>query len=122
MNENIINVYSALANVDPNTKLTTFKNKIIKEANKELKQIKAKTGIVEKRIYHLENGNVVTFFITPDGYKFKVDGVKINGISKEDSSITQFQIRMCELKKVLDKMLQSKGVVLTDKELFQAGS
>ena len=69
MNENIINVYSALANVDPNTKLTTFKNKIIKEANKELKQIKAKTGIVEKRIYHLENGNVVTFFITPDGYK-----------------------------------------------------
>ena len=83
------------------------------------KTIKTKKGITHKEIYHLENGNVVSFFVTHDSYKFSVNGVKIDGTSKDVYSINQSQVHMCKIKKEIEKMLISYGIETTTKELIK---
>lgn len=83
------------------------------------KTINIKNKTIHKEIYHLENGNIVSFFISPDSFKFSVSGVKIDGTEKDVYSINQSQVHMCELKKEINKMLKSYGIETSTKELIK---
>ncbi len=69
-----------------------------------------KKGVVYREVYHLENGNVVTFFVTPDSFRYTVSGVKIDGTEKDTYSINQSQAHMCQINREIEKILALYGL------------
>ncbi len=80
---------------------------------------RGKNGETNREVYHLDNGNVVTFFVTPNHFRYAVTGVKISGVEKDIYSINQSQVKMCQINKEIEKILALYGVETTAVELVK---
>jgi len=74
---------------------------------------------LSKDIYHLENGNVVTFTVSDKGkITTRVTGVKVNGVAENKSSQVSSMKHFCSKTKELERRLKEKGVNLEQGELL----
>ena len=82
-------------------------------------QCDSKEGKVWHEVYHLENGNVVAFFVTEKGIRYNVSGVRLDGFDADIYSIMQSQTHMCEVKKEIEKLLMTYGFDVRTKQLIK---